>query len=266
MDPIAQFKEQAKATWSNFAVLESYTALAAPRLLKHAHVSAGVTLLDVACGTGVVALSAARMGARVTGVDLTPELIARAKENAAIMTLEGQFLEGDVEALPLPDASFDVVLSQFGHMFAPRPDVAIKEMLRVLKPGGTIAFSTWPPEHYTGRMFAIMGRYSPAPPPAGVSPPPQWGDPNIVRERLGDKVKGIAFGRGVVRFPTLSVQHQRIFGEKNFAPMTRLLAAFDASDPAKAATLRRELDELAAEYFEDNSLVQDFLLTRATKV
>jgi SAM-dependent methyltransferase len=266
MDPIAQFKEQQKVVWSNFSVLESFTASAVPRLVRHARITAGITLLDVACGTGVVALSAARMGAKVTGVDLTPELVARAKENGAIMRLEAEFLEGDAEALPLPDARFDMVVSQFGHMFAPRPEVAIAEMLRVLKPGGTIAFSTWPPELFTGRMFALMGRYAPAPPPPGVSPPPQWGDPNIVRERLGDKVKDLAFGRGTVRFPALSVQHQRLFMEKNFIPSTRLFAALDASDPAKAATLRRELDDLAAEYFEDNTLVQDFLITRAVKI
>jgi len=266
MDPIAQFKEQQKVAWSNFAVLESFTATAVPRLVKHARVGAGVSLLDVACGTGVVALTAARMGAKVTGIDLTPELVARAKENAALMNLEAEFLQSDVEALPLPDARFDMVVSQFGHMFAPRPEVAVKEMLRVLKPGGTIAFSTWPPELFTGRMFAIMGRYAPAPPPPGVSPPPLWGDPNVVRERLADKVKDLVFARGTVRFPALSVPHQRIFMEKNFTPAMRLFAALDASDPAKAAALRRELDDLAAEYFEDNTLVQDFLITRAVKV
>jgi SAM-dependent methyltransferase len=266
MDPIAQFKEQQKATWSNFAVLEGFTATAVPRLLRHARVPAGASVLDVACGTGVVALGAARNGARVVGVDLTPELIARAKENASLMKLEAEFIEGDAEALPLPDARFDFVLSQFGHMFAPRPDVAVKEMLRVLKPGGTIAFSTWPPELFTGRMFALMGRYAPAPPPPGVSPPPMWGDPNVVRERLGDKVKDLAFARATVRFPTLSVQHQRVYMEKNFPPVARILGALDASDPAKAASMRRELDELAAEYFEDNTLVQDFLITRAAKI
>jgi SAM-dependent methyltransferase len=266
MDPIAQFKEQQKVVWSNFAVLESTTGTAVPRLLKHARVTPGITILDVACGTGVVALSAARVGAKVTGLDLTPELVARAKENAAIMKLEVEFLQGDAEALPFPDAGFDMVLSQFGHMFAPRPEVVIKEMLRVLKPGGTIAFSTWPPELFTGRMFATMGRYAPAPPPPGVAPPPLWGDPNIVRERLGDKVKDLMFTRGTVRFPAISVQHQRLFMEKNFLPATRLFAALDASDPTKAAALRRELDDLAGEYFEDNTLVQDFLVTRAVKI
>src|SRR5262249_37832690 len=158
-----------------FAVLESLTATAAPRLVRFAGIPPGSEVLDVACGSGVVALTAARLGAKVTGVDLTPELVARARENAALMKLEATWHEGDVEALPLPDAEFDFVVSQFGHMFAPRPQVAIAEMLRVLKPGGTIAFSTWPPELCVGRGFALMGKYGPPPPP-GVAPPPQWGD------------------------------------------------------------------------------------------
>ena len=101
----------------------------------------------------------------MNGVDLTPELIAQAKEHASVMRIEADFQVGDAEAIPFPDAKFDFVLSQFGHMFAPRPDVAIKEMLRVLKPGGTIAFSTWPPELLVGRSFAMMGKYAPPPPP-----------------------------------------------------------------------------------------------------
>src|SRR5208282_6912980 len=127
---------------------------------------------------------AARRGAKVSGLDLSPVLIERARKNASIADVDIDFVEGDAKALPYPDASFDVVLSQFGHMFAPRPGVAIQEMLRVLKVGGRIAFSTWPPEHFTGIMFALVGRYMPPPPPGGTppAPPPQWGDPNVVRE------------------------------------------------------------------------------------
>ena len=110
------------------------------------------------------------------------------RECAASPTSTIDFHEGDVEKLPFADAEFDVVLSQYGHMFAPRPDVAIAEMLRVLKPGGTIAFSTWPPELMVGRMFSLVGSYMPPPPP-GVSAPPLWGDANVVRERLGERGK-----------------------------------------------------------------------------
>lgn len=264
MDPLAPFKEQQKAAWSNFSILESITGTVAPRLVRFARIGSGARVLDVACGTGVVALTAARLGATVTGVDLTPALVARAKENAALMKLDASFLEGDVEALPLADASFDFVVSQFGHMFAPRPELAIKEMLRVLKPGGVLAFSTWPPELFTGRSFAVMGKYAPPPPP-GVTPPVQWGDPAVVRERLGTSVSDIMFARDAMLFQTLSVQHYRLFMEQNFGPAMKLLQALDAADPAKADALRRELEELGAEYFENNTMRQDYLLTRAVK-
>lgn len=264
MDAIDQFKQNQKQTWSGFAAMETFTAMAAPRLVRFAKVQRGAKLLDVGCGTGVVALAAARVGAKVSGIDLTPELVARAKENASLSGVEIPFQEGDVEALPFEDGAFDVVVSQFGHMFAPRPEVAVREMLRVLKPGGTIAFSTWPPELYTGRMFAMMGKYAPAPLPPGVSPPPQWGDPNIVRERLGAAVKDLTFDRDLLRFPMLSPAHGRIMMEQNVGPMTRLVKALE-SDAAKLAAFRREFEELVTIYFEDNYMRQDFLMTRALK-
>src|SRR5262249_33106565 len=150
--------------WSNFALFENLTGSVAGRLVSFAGIKPGAKVLDVGCGTGVVGLTAARLGARVTGADLTPELVAHAKENSALMGVQAEWLQGDAEALPLPDASFDFVVSQFGHMFAPRPEVAIREMLRVLKRGGVIAFSTWPPEMFVGRMFALNGKYGPPPP------------------------------------------------------------------------------------------------------
>jgi len=264
MDGIEQFKANQKIAWANFALLEHLTGMAAPELVRFAGIRPGLKALDVACGTGVVALTAVRAGAVVRGIDLTPELVQRAKENAALMRLEASFEEGDAEALPFADSSFDVVVSQFGHMFAPRPAVALGEMLRVLKPGGTIAFATWPPELFTGRWFALMGRYAP-PPPQGVSPPPQWGDPNTVRERLGSAVNDLTFTRRTMFFPTLSPQHYRVQMAENFGPAKKLFEQLDANDPAKAATLRSEIETLAQAYFEDNRIRQDFLLTRATK-
>jgi SAM-dependent methyltransferase len=264
MDGITQFKANQKLAWANFALLENLTGTAAPHLVRFAGIRAGNQVLDVACGTGVVALTAARTGARVQGIDLTPELIAHARENAGLMRIEANFQEGDAESLPFPDASFDVVVSQFGHMFAPRPEVAIAEMLRVLKPGGTIAFSTWPPELMIGRWFALMARYAP-PPPAGVSPPPQWGDPNLVRERLGSAVRDLVFTRNTMHFPTLSPQHYRVQMAENFGPAKKLFEQLDANDPAKAAALRNDIDGLVQSYFEDNRVRQDFLLTRAVK-
>lgn len=264
MDAIEQFKNTQKGVWAGFAVMEMFTGLAAPRLVRFAGVQRGTKILDVGCGTGVVAITAARAGAKVTGLDLTPELLARAKENAALSQTEIQWHEGDAEQLPFGDGTFDTVLSQFGHMFAPRPEVAVKEMLRVLRPGGTIAFATWPPELFTGRMFMLAGKYAPAPPPPGVSPPPQWGDPNIVRERLGTAVKDLFFDRAIMKFPMLTPQYGRAFMEKNIGPLTRLAKALEG-DQEKLAAFRRELEELITLYFEDNYMRQDYLLSRAVK-
>ncbi|MFO0547082.1 MAG: methyltransferase domain-containing protein [Polyangiaceae bacterium] len=265
MDSLEAFKANQREAWASFAPIEQFTATTAPELVRFARVTPGSALLDVGCGTGVVALTAARLGAKVTGVDLTPELLTRARQNAALMQLEVDWHVGDVEALPLPDASFDFVVSQFGHMFAPRPAVAVSEMLRVLKPGGTIAFSTWPPDLFVGRWFQLLGKYGPSA-PEGVSPPPQWGNPNVVRERLGHKVRDLVFTHRLMRFPVLSVQHYRAFMEANFGPAHKLLKALDASDPVKAHALREEAEELAAQYFEDNILRQDYLIARGIKV
>lgn len=264
-DAIAKFKEAQRQGWKHFAPLEALTTPAAARLVKFANVRAGQNVLDVGCGTGVVAITAARIGAHVLGIDLTPELLKRARDNARLANVEIDFREGDAEALPFDDSAFDVVLSQFGHMFAPRPNVAIAEMLRVLKPGGTIAFATWPPELLIGGSFALVGSYMPPPPP-GVSPPPQWGDVAVVRDRLGSAVKDILFDRACMLFPTLSVPGYRDHIERTAGPMLKLVESLGASDPARLAQFRREYDALVAPYFEDNVVRQDYLLTRATKV
>jgi SAM-dependent methyltransferase len=155
------------------------------------------------------------------------------------------------------------VLSQYGHMFAPRPDVAISEMLRVLRPGGTIAFSTWPPEMNVGRMFALAATYAPPPPP-GVSPPPLWGDPTIIRERLGDKVTGLRFDRGMMTVPVLSPQHQRSTAER-IGPLRKLVEILSSTDPAKLEAFRREYEAIVGDYLQDNVIQQHYLMTRATK-
>jgi SAM-dependent methyltransferase len=157
---------------------------------------------------------------------------------------------------------FDVVVSQFGHMFAPRPEVVISEMLRVLRPGGTIAFSTWPPEMFTGRMFALTGKYFP--PPEGVAPPPLWGDPKIIRERLGAKVSELTFERDMVMPPTLSPQHFRTFIEGTVGPIIKLIQSCPEDDP-KLKSFRSEFDALITEYFGDNHVRQHFIMSRALR-
>src|SRR5579863_1817477 len=242
-DPFEKFKAAQREGWSSFVPVEIMTTPPAAKLVKFAGVTAGQRVLDVACGTGVVAITAARAGAKVSGLDLTPKLLERARENAAIAGVEVEFVEGDAEALPYPDASFDVVLSQYGHMFAPRPAVVVKEMLRVLKSGGCIAFSTWPPEHFTGRMFALLARYMPPPPP-GTEPPALWGDPNVARERLGSAVTDLKFARDTLAAPALSLAHFRAAQEATIGPLTKLIESLQ-SDPAKLAQLRAEFDALA---------------------
>src|ERR1700683_2874467 len=181
-DQFTTFKAAQREAWTSFVPVEITTTPPAAQLVKFAQVSAGQRVLDVACGTGVVAVTAALRGAKASGLDLTPALLERAKKNAQIAGVDVEFVEGDAEALPYPDASFDVVLSQFGHIFAPRPAVAIAEMLRVLKPGGTIAFSTWPAEFCIGRLFLLRDRYLPA--PSGFPSPTEWGDRATVQQRL----------------------------------------------------------------------------------
>src|ERR1700732_1222 len=216
MDPFESFKLAQKQGWVHFAPFEAITTPCAAQLVKRARVRSGQRVLDVCCGTGVVAVTAARVGARVTGLDLTPELLERAKENSQTAGAEIDWREGDVESLPFADGAFDVVLSQFGHIFAPRPEVAVAEMLRVLKPGGTIAFATWPPELFMGRLFGVIAKY--LPPPPGAASPSAWGDPNIVRERLGGAVRDVEFACDEMLVPALSPQHYRAQMELTIGP------------------------------------------------
>jgi SAM-dependent methyltransferase len=266
-DPFARFKAAQREAWSVFAPVEVFTAAPAAKLVKFAQIVAGLTVLDVACGTGVVAVTAARLGAKTHGLDLSPALIERARQNAAITGLEVAFIEGDAEALPYPDALFDTVLSQFGHIFAPRPEAALGEMLRVLKPGGRIAFSAWPPELFTGRQFELIARYMPPLPPDAKppAPPTLWGDPNVIRDRLGDRATNLIFERGTMMVPTLSVQHSRIVQEATIGPLAKIVGSLEG-DPAKLARLRGEYEAMLGEVFEDNALHLHFIMARAVKV
>jgi len=263
-DPLAAFKEAQKQSWSQFFNLESATTPPAARLVSFAGVKSGHHVLDVACGTGVVAVTAARQGANVSGLDLTPQLIERARENSRLAEVEIDWREGDVEKLPYQNDTFDVVLSQFGHIFAPRPEVAVAEMLRVLKPKGTIAFSTWPPELLVAQGFALVASY--LPPPPGVATPPLWGNPQVVRERLGSAVTDLVFDRDVLRFPALSPQHFQSLLERVGGPMRKLVEQLAVSDSERLVKFRAEYGRLVRLYFEKNLVHQGYLLTRATKI
>jgi len=258
-------KDNSKKMWSTFAAFETVTGLAAPELVKFAGVQKGDLVVDVGCGTGVVAVTAAQVGAKVSASDLTPELITRAKENSMISGFEIDFQVADVEQLPYDNDKFDFVLSQFGHMFAPRAEIATSEMLRVLKPGGVIAFSTWPPELLTGRLFTLTTKYG-TPPPAGISSPVDWGKIEVIENRLGQKVKHMTFHRAQYGNPAMSPSHMRILLEKYIGPVAAVVKKLEADDPDKLTLFRSEMDVLLGEYFENNTVIQSYLMTRAVKV
>lgn len=255
-------KTQAPDIWASFAPMATFTTPVAAHLVSFAQIAAGETLLDVGTGTGVVAITAARAGAQVTAIDLSATLLEEARTNASIARQENiAWADGDAEQLPYEDASFDVVLSQFGHMFAPHPDVVIAEMRRVLKPEGRIAFATWPSGELVGQMFALIGRHA-APLPAGVSPPGRWGDRAFVAERLGTQFIEPAFEHGIMQFPALSLEHYRRFIEHSIGPMQKLVAAL-SEDARKLSAFRAAFDTMVAPYYAENIVRQDYLLTRA---
>jgi len=261
-DPFADLKKRQRELWVSFTPTAMFTTPVAAHLVKFAGIAAGEHVLDVATGTGVVAITAARAGAHVTGLDLTPALLDQARENARIaQTAPIVWTEGDAEQLPYPDGSFDVVLSQFGHMFAPRPEIAMSEIRRVLKPGGRVAFATWPPEHIVGQIMAFFGRHSP-PPPAGAASPAHWGIPAIIAERLAASFDVPFFARGIMIVPALSVAHYRLFMETSIGALQVLVETL-ADEGGKLAAIRAEFEALTRPYFADNLVHQDYILTRA---
>lgn len=264
-DPFTELKQRQREMWASFGPTALFTTPVAGHVVRFAGIGKGETVLDVGTGTGVLAITAARLGAQVCGLDLTPELIEQARDNAAIARLPDiDWKQGDAEYLPYPDASFDVVVSQFGHMFAPRPATVVAEMRRVLKPGGRLAIATWPPEHLVGRIFAFIGRHSPPPPP-GVAPPAQWGDPALVAERLGERFGPPFYERGVMKFSALSIPHFCLFMERSVGPIQKLVESLAADKPA-LERFHTEFEALCAPYHFDNAIHQDYLLTRAQAV
>ena len=179
-----QIKAGMRAAWiaGDFGVVAKTITGAAEEFIARLDLPAGAHVLDVACGSGNLAIPAARRGWVVTGVDIAPNLLEQARERAKAEGLTAQFDEGDAEQMPYADASFDAVVTMFGAMFAPRPEVTAAELARVLKPGGLLAMANWNPAGFTGRMFKVNSTH--VPPPPGVPPPVLWGDDATVRERL----------------------------------------------------------------------------------
>jgi SAM-dependent methyltransferase len=200
----------------------------AVEFLDRLSIPPGASLLDVACGSGQLALIAARRGARVTGVDIAENSIRAARERAQAEGLPAQFDEGDAEALPYADASFDVVASLFGAMFAPRPDLVAHELVRVCRPGGTIAMANWTKIGFIGQMFALVAKFI-APP--GMPAPVLWGDESMVRERLGSATADLRLTRVTYRFDyPFSPAGVVDFFRDYYGPTNRAFAALATHD------------------------------------
>jgi SAM-dependent methyltransferase len=178
-------KDKLRAMWmaGDFGRIAIFQAAYGERFVERLGIQPGARVLDVACGTGNLAIPAARRGAVVTGVDIAPNLVEQARERAAKEGVKATFDEGDAEALPYADGSFDVVMTMYGAMFAPNPELTASEMARVCRPGGTIAMANWTPTGFVGKMFALNAKH--VPPPEGLAPPVLWGVDAKVRERLG---------------------------------------------------------------------------------
>jgi SAM-dependent methyltransferase len=209
-------------------------------LCEAVRLHAGERVLDVATGAGNTALSAARRACEVTGVDFVPALLERARLRAEVERFKHvTFQEGDAQALPFPDASFDVVLSSFGHMFAPDYAKTAAEMARVARPGGRVAFACWTPTGFTAGMFQINAKYNP--PPPGAVPPARWGEEDVVRERMGPYAREIRFEHYTHIFRAHSAADWIAFMREFFGPMR---VAFEKLDEPGREAMTRDLTEL----------------------
>jgi SAM-dependent methyltransferase len=195
-----ELKSRHRAMWASGdypEMVETFLLPLGPRLVEAAGLGPEVEVLDVAAGTGNASIPAAATGATVTASDLTPELFDAGRERAAAAGVELEWAQADAESLPFADASFDAVISAIGVMFAPRHQAAADELVRVCRPGGTIALLCWTPEGMIGELFRAMGPFAPPPPP-GAQPPPLWGGEGHLREILGDRVEFGSLERDVL--------------------------------------------------------------------
>jgi SAM-dependent methyltransferase len=219
-DPVAALKLAHRATWAAGdypAVAQHIADGPVKAALTAAQVRRGTRVLDVATGSGNVALLATEAGAQVVGLDLVPELLDVAHSRALAAGLDIEWVHGDAEALPFADGSFDSVTSVFGVQFAPRHQVTADELVRVCRPGGAIGVVKWTPEGLIGQMFQIMGRYLP-PPPAFATAPPQWGDERHVRELFARHDVALSFTRDSNLFAFDSVDAYQTFFEQRYGP------------------------------------------------
>jgi len=235
----------------------------AAHLVEAADVERDEHVLDVGCGTGNVAISAARRDAHVTGLDITPDMLENGRENAAIAGLDRiDWQEGDATDLPFEDDTFDVSLSCVGHMFANPPEAAASELVRVTRPGGRLAFTSWTPRSVVPAMAKVLQEYLP-PNPDAPEPPFLWGDADVVRERLGDGVATLSFETGVLEQVALSPAH---YWEGARTQSGLFIVALENVEEDAFPALREDMIEAIEPYFDDgkNAVSMEYRLTEAT--
>lgn len=244
----AQLKSNLKAIWTagDFGQIANYAVHAGVEFIQRTDIKPGDRVLDVACGTGNVSFPAARAGGVVTGVDIAPKLLEQARKRAAAEGLNIRFDEGDAEELPYADVQFDTVVTMFGAMFAPRPEYASAELVRVCKPGGLIAMGNWTPQGFVGKTFQLTAKV--APPPPGVPPSVLWGDEATVHERLSKGISKLTMTRHNVTFEyPFSPKEVVAFFRQYFGPTQ---ATFARLDRAGQESLASQLEQLWIEHNE----------------
>lgn len=236
-----------------------------PRLVEFAGIGPGHRVLDVAAGSGNASFPAAARGAEVVASDLTPELIAAGEKRAAELGHALTWEVADAENLPYEEESFDAAISSVGVMFAPHHQDAANELVRVLRPGGTLALLSWTPTGFIGQMFGAMKPYA-APPPPGAQPPPLWGDLDHVTGLLGDRVEDVQAVVERLRVSTFgSPEEFRDYFKACYGPTIGVYKNI-ADDPEKVAALDTELADLAREHWQsDGSMAWEYLLFSARK-
>jgi SAM-dependent methyltransferase len=235
-----------------------------PVLVAAAGVRAGDRVLDVAAGTGNAAVPAALTGAHVTASDLTPELFPAGRAFAARHGVEVTFEEADAEALPYPDDGADTVLSCIGVMFAPHHRDAADELVRVVRPGGTIGLLNWAVDGFVGDLFRAMRPYVPAPPP-GVQPAALWGDEAHVRDLFGDRVRDVVVTRGAVQIDAFATPEEWLgYWKRSYGP-TIVAYRGIADDPERVAALDRDLTAVARTHSTDAVMTWEYIVVTCVK-
>jgi SAM-dependent methyltransferase len=270
-DADRELKAKHRALWASGdypAVAAELIAELGPELVRASGVRPGDRVLDVAAGSGNAAIPAAAAGAIVTASDLTPELFDAGRAIAAERSLELEWVEADAEAMPFADNSFDVVLSCVGAMFAPHHQATADELVRVVRPGGTIAMINWTPEGFIGNLFATLKPYAPPPPP-GAGPPPLWGNEDHVRGLFGDRVGDLTLRRQTVVLDHCAEPTEfREYWKRNYGP-TIAAYKFNAGAPDRVGALDRDfLDFLTSWNRGDGARASweaEYLLVTATK-